>query len=96
MKILTKVFIKLFLKRPRYKVKVFISDDKRHSQYVIKGLIELQKIGFIALKFKPICFSINNRISLIDSKFNNQKEPYPWCTELVIHDLYSKEKYELE
>ena len=32
----------------RYKVTVYIPDEKRHSPYVIKGLIELEKIEQVA------------------------------------------------
>ena len=81
-----------FNKKSRYNVTSYISNDKRHSPFVIKGLVELHNTGFISLKFRSISFPVNNRVALIDNNFCDQKESYPWCIELEIYDNLLKRK----
>lgn len=93
MKIFDLNFINQFFnKKSRYNVTSYIPNDKRHSPFVIKGLVELHNSGFISLKFRSISFPVNNRVALIDNNFCDQKESYPWCIELEIYDNLLKRK----
>lgn len=75
-----------------YKVTVYIPDEKRHSPYVVKGLIELEKMGYISLNFRSISFSVHNRVTFENDKFREQKKSYPWCIELDVFNTKSKRK----
>ena len=76
----------------RYKITVYTPDEKRHSPYVIKGLIELEKTGFISLSFKSISSSVCNRVIFEEGKFLEQKKAYPWCIEFDLYDKKLKKK----
>ena len=72
---------------PLYHVTLYITEDKRHSSFVVKGLLELEKKSYIELKLKTLPIYIYNRYVLGQGKFTFKKKGYPWCLELVVSEI---------
>ena len=78
--------------KPKYKVIIFLTEDIRHTSYVVKGLLDLEKTGFISLDFRSMPMLFNNRIKIQNSRFIRTIKGYPWCPELVITSIKKKTK----
>ncbi len=74
------------MKKPEalYQVTLYITEDRRHSPFVVEGLLELEKQNYIKLKIKTLPIYIHNRYVLSSGKFMFKKKGYPWCIELVV------------
>jgi hypothetical protein len=73
---------------PKYQVTFFVTSDKRHSNYVIKGLLELKEQGIIALHFKPAPYMQKNRVNVGEGdSITRSFRPYPWAPELKIEEV---------
>ena len=69
-----------------------MTNDNRHSPFIIKGLLELESKGIIMLFFKSMPVLLNNRYCLKKNKLIRENKPYPWCPELEIIDLLNGNK----
>ena len=77
---------------PKYHIKIYLTEDKRHTPFIVKGLLYLEKIGFIILRFKSMPMLFKNRVELIDGEFKRGKKGYPWCPELLITKIDDNSK----
>ena len=59
---------------PKYDIKIYLTEDKRHTPFIVKGLLYLEKIGFIILRFKSMPMLFKNRVELIDGEFKRGKK----------------------
>lgn len=67
----------------KFNVELFVTEDTRHSAYLIAGLLKLEKQGVIDLNFKSMPFLIKNRW-ILDAEGYRSKSGYPWCPEIVV------------
>lgn len=73
-----------------YDVTFYVTSDRRHANYTILGLLELEKQGIITLKFKPADYQTKNRIILnAQGEIDRNSRPYPWAPELKIKERSS-------
>lgn len=72
---------------PKYDLKIYLTEDERHTPFIVKGLLSLERMGFIILQFKSMPMLFKNRVELVDGKFIRGKKGYPWCPELLIKKL---------
>lgn len=77
---------------PDYQVDAYLSEDQRHSAYVIDGLLKLEAQGKIVLRIKPLYSGIYNRLILENGKPRKIQRGYPWCPELLITEMKSGRK----
>ena len=68
---------------------MYLTEDRRHSSFVVKGLLDLEENGEIILKFKKLPILLHNRCEFSNGKFKFIKKGYPWCIELEIKCLSS-------
>ena len=68
---------------------MYLTEDRRHSSFVVKGLLDLEENGEIILKFKKLPILLHNRCEFSNGKFKFIKKGYPWCIELEIKSLSS-------
>ena len=78
--------------KPLYKVTIFLTEDNRHTPFLVKALLDLEKKGFILLFFKTMPLLFSNRYVLTGNSFFRTKKGYPWCPELIIIDLGTKKE----
>ena len=72
-----------------YEVTLYLTEDRRHSSFVVKGLLDLEENGEILLKFKRLPILLHNRCEFSNGKFEFIRKGYPWCIELGIKSLSS-------
>ena len=72
------------ISKPKYVVEIFLTEDDRHTSYIVRGLLDLEKAGFICLNFKSMPGLFKNRIKLENELFDRTNKGYPWCPELLI------------
>ena len=73
--------------KPLYEIILYLTEDDRHSPYVVRGLLDLEKDGFITLIFRSMPIIFKNRYHLSNGKFMLQGKGYPWCPEIEIVDI---------
>lgn len=68
----------------------YVTSDRRHANYTVLGLLELEKQGVINLKFKQADYQTMNRIILnAQGEFDRNYRPYPWAPELKVKERSS-------
>ena len=67
-------------------VKAYLTEDQRHSKYLIKGLTQLRDSGEIDLEFRAMPPMWKNRFVIKNGSGRRTSSDYPWSPELVISD----------
>lgn len=80
------------MSRAVYQVNAFLSEDQRHSPYVISGLLALEKSGTIHLKFRSQGLLFRNRWIQEGNKGERDSKGYPWCVELEVIRIADQRK----
>lgn len=76
----------------KYGVRAFLTEDNRHSAYLIEGLIELEKEGIISLQLSPMPLLIRNRWEWNGKAGKRSPKGYPWCPEIEVTQLETGKK----
>lgn len=69
-----------------YKVWLKVTEDERHSPFIVKGLLDLEREGMITLKIDPMDFHLSSRILTDGASLATHARSYPWCPELCIEE----------
>lgn len=73
-----------------YDVTFYVTSDRRHANYTISGLLELEKQEIITLMLKPASYQSKNRIiQNPEGNIERSYRPYPWAPELKIKERKS-------
>ncbi len=70
-----------------YRITAHLSEDQRHSPFVISGLLELEKESLIEIDFSTQGLLLKNRWIQHPDKPHRSSKGYPWCIELEVTRL---------
>ncbi len=69
----------------KYDVLFFVASGAIHTNYVVNGLLKLEKENLIRLKFKRMPYQSRNRLNIDENGVISRSfRPYSWCPELEI------------